>query len=96
MPSPTPVPSLNPDEHVADLAKDDNQIWTAGEKAILKSHAEGYRTSARKSKAKFVVDEVLPRIKALWRGRYDRKRLSKDAGLKKEWSKKKEVCLLQL
>jgi hypothetical protein len=96
MPSSTPVPSLNPDEHVADLAADDNQIWTAGEKAILKSHVEGYRGSPRKSKAKFVVDEVIPRIKTFWRGRYDRKKLSKDPELRKEWRKKKEVRYLQL
>ena len=69
----------------------DSQIWKADELAILRSHIQGYRGSARKKKAVYVVKEVIPQIKATWKGRYDKRSLKKDPQLKKEWDKKKEV-----
>lgn len=92
MTEPTPTPSSNVDDDPA-TAEVDNQIWTPEEKVILKSHVDGYRSALRNLKAKFVVAQVIPKIKVYWKGRYDRKKLKKDRELKKEWNKKKEVIL---
>ena len=68
-----------------------SQIWTTEEKTILRSHVEGYRSAGRQKKSAYVVKEVIPQIKASWRGRYDKKRLKNNRALKKEWDKKKDV-----
>lgn len=71
----------------------ESQIWTAEERRILKFHVEGYRNALRKTKAAYVAKTVIPEIKSSWKGRYDKKNLKKDKGLKKEWDKKKDVRL---
>ena len=86
----TPIPSSNITDDPA-APEVDNQIWTPEEKVVLKSHVDGYRSAQRKEKARFVVAEVIPKIKFYWKGRYDRNKLKKDGELKKEWGKKKEV-----
>ncbi len=90
MPETTPIPTSHIDDDPA-AAEVDNQIWTPEEKLILKAHVEGYRGTPRRSKAKFVVAEVIPKIKGYWKRRYDRKKLRNNGELKKEWTKKKEV-----
>jgi len=69
----------------------DSQIWKADENAILKSHIQGYRAAGRKKKATYVMNKVVPEIRATWNGRYDKKELKKDRTVKKEWDKKKQV-----
>ena len=69
----------------------DSQIWKADENAILKSHIQGYRGAARKKKAPYIMKNVVPEIRATWKGRYDKKELRKDRNMKKEWDKKKQV-----
>ena len=69
----------------------DSRIWKADEDAILRSHILGYRGAGRKKKAAYVVEMVIPPIKATWNGRYDRKNMKKDRSIQKEWNKKKEV-----
>ncbi|KAF8956035.1 hypothetical protein BDZ97DRAFT_1925910 [Flammula alnicola] len=68
----------------------DSQIWTAKEKALLKAHVEGYRAAPRKTKASYIVNTVIPKIKELWKGRYSKKSMNNDSGLKSEWAKKKK------
>ena len=86
----TPIPSSNITDDPA-APEVDNQIWTPEEKVILKSHVDGYRGAQRKEKARFVVAEVIPKIKFYWKGQYDQNKLKKDRALKKEWGNKKEV-----
>jgi len=88
---PTPNPPPNIEESPASNLQLDNQIWMKEEKEILKSHAEGYWAVASKTKLKFVIDKVIPKFKAYWKGRYAGKKLKKDNDLKKEWAKKKDV-----
>jgi hypothetical protein len=49
-----------------------------------------------KLRAKWVRSYVIPLIKRTWRGRYDLVNLEKDAPLRKEWRKKKDVSCLSL
>jgi len=71
----------------------DSQIWTAEEKRILKSHIAGYRSAPRKTKSCYVAQKVIPEIKNSWLGRYNKKKLKKEPMVKKEWDKKKDVCM---
>jgi hypothetical protein len=95
MTEPTPNPSSSQDEPQPAFGFEDDtaefQIWKAEERTILRSHVEGYRGSARKTKATYVAQQVLPKIKACWNGRYDKRNLKRDKSLRKEWEKKKEV-----
>lgn len=96
MTDPTPNPSSSQDEPQLEYGFEEDtpefQIWKAEEKAILRSHVEGYRGSPRKTKSAYVAQQVLPQIKACWNGRYDKRNLKKDKSVRKEWEKKKEVC----
>ncbi len=66
-------------------------IWTAGERKILNKHIEGYRKATRKQKGPFIVQIVIPEIKAQWKGRYSSKNMAKDRVAKGEWARKKKV-----
>jgi len=77
-------------------ANENSRIWTPEEKAILRSHIEGYHSSPKNFKAKYVAKKVIPEIKACWRGRYDKKKLKSDEGVRKEWEKKKEVTFYKV
>lgn len=96
-PSPT-EPTMPPVQLSAEANSDVTEdvplassIWTSKENAILKHHIQGYRTSAKKSKATYIVEQVIPKIKALWDGRYSKKNLARDSVVKSEWAKKKKV-----
>lgn len=92
MAEPTPPnPPSNIEAPPASNLQLDNQIWMKEEKEILKSHVEGYRAARPKTKLKFVIEKVIPKFKAYWKGRYDGKKLKKDKDLKQEWAKKKDV-----
>jgi len=69
----------------------ESQIWKADENAILKSHIQGYRAAGHRKKAPYVMNNVVPEIRATWNGRYDRKELKKNRMVKQEWDKKKQV-----
>lgn len=82
------------DEEGSDVIEDipvSSSIWTTKEKAILKHHIQGYRASAKKSKAAYIVENVIPQIKGLWDGRYSKKNMARDSVVKSEWAKKKKV-----
>lgn len=96
-PSPTeptmPATPLSAEES-SDVLEDipvASSIWTTKEKAILKHHIQGYRTSPKKLKAAYIVEHVIPKIKALWDGRYSKKNMARDSVVKSEWAKKKKV-----
>ena len=76
---------------VEDIPVPSSSIWTNKEKAVLTDHIQGYRRTPKKSKAAFIVNEVIPKIKGLWDGRYSKRKMSRDSVIKAEWAKKKKV-----
>ncbi len=86
--APTPI------EDDGDVVEEDNSssaIWTAEERTILNKHIAGYRNATRNQKAPFIVQTVIPEIKARWKGRYSSKNMAKDRVAKGEWARKKKV-----
>lgn len=82
------------DEGGSDIVEDApvaSAIWTVKEKGILKNHIQGYRSTPKKSKAAYIVEHVIPKIKDLWNGRYSKKNMGRDSVVKAEWAKKKKV-----
>lgn len=71
----------------------ESKIWTAKERAILKANVAGYRAAARKTKAAYIVNTVIPAIKEAWNGRYSKKNMNTDTKAKAEWASKKKVSL---
>lgn len=70
-------------------------IWTKAELEILRREHPTYRTRKSGTKRAWVKGYVIVLIKNLWRGRYNRSELEKDAKLATEWRKKKKVSIIR-
>ncbi len=76
---------------VEELKTSPSAIWTAEEKAILKDSIAGYRNATKKLKGAYIVQTVIPKVKASWKGRYGKRNMARDPVAKGEWAKKKKV-----
>jgi hypothetical protein len=70
------------------------EIWVAGEKRILKSFLKKYRDCLRVKKKILIKKTITPAIKDFWGNYFIEKALKKNKIRKKQWKKKKDVCML--